>query len=101
MRDTMRPWKTAALAAVILLMTVAGSRAGETSAGTLSFGNPDRFQGEKLLLSLRIARATRNERAIARYKCLLRQRRWKERHSHAAPPVAGPSATGRCPPSGR
>jgi hypothetical protein len=99
--DTMRPWVTAALLAAILLVAAEGSTAGETPAGALSVRHPERFREEKLLLSLRVARANRNERATARYKCLLRQHRWRERHSRTGPRIAGPSATGRCPPSGR
>jgi hypothetical protein len=96
-----RPWKTAFLAAVFAWMAVEGSHAGGKASGPACAGNPGWSRSDRLDLSLRIARARKDDRAIARYKSLLRQHRRKAPRSPGrapAPPCEDRSATCRFPP---
>jgi hypothetical protein len=102
-RNAKRPSIVPVLMGALALAAVAASHAGEGHPGPLA-GYPDHRAGDRLMLSLQVARARKDHGGIARYKSLLRQRLWKVRRAPggaSAPPVAGRPATGRRPSSGR
>ena len=100
----MRTWKILVLLAVFTATTAAGACAGERGTPGPRVGDPEWPRGDKLLLSLRVARAMKDGRGIARYKSLARQRRVRERRptdGKTATPLPRRAATGRRPPAGR
>jgi hypothetical protein len=103
MGKPVRSWKILVLLAVITV-TATEASAGKTGISGSCFVNPEWRPGDKLLLSLQIARARKDGRGIARYKSLVRQRRLIERRppgGRTAPPLPRRIATGRYPPAGR
>jgi hypothetical protein len=99
-----RLWKTVVVLAALTATVATGPWAGEPLAGSPFAGRPERAPGDKLMLSLQVARARKDGRGIARYKSLVRQRRLLERRPSAgksAPPLARGTATGLRPPWGR
>ena len=104
MGKSVRSWKILVLLATFTVTAVTGDCAGEHGPSNPCAGNPEWPPGDKLMLSLRVARAMKDVRAIARYKSLVRQRRLTERRpfgGDTAPPFARRTATGRHPPWGR
>jgi hypothetical protein len=104
MRKTVRSWKALVLLAAFTVTAATGTFAGEPGTSSSRAGNPEWPPGDKLMLSLQVARAMKDGRGIARYKSLARQRRLRERRTFggkAAPPLARRTATDRYPPWGR
>jgi len=105
MGEPLRPWKILVLLAALTATAAAGACAGERGTPGPCAGDPEWPRGDKLMLSLRVARAMKDGRGIARYKSLVRQRRVRERRptggKTAAAPLHRRAATGRYPPSGR
>ena len=94
----------ALLLAAFPVTAITDARSGEPGPPGIRVGNPEWPTGEKLKLSLRIARAKKDGRAIARYKSLARQRRLVTRRpsgGKTGPPPSGNLVTGRYPPWGR
>jgi hypothetical protein len=91
---------------LLVALTVTATEACAGSPGTSSswFASTEWRPGDKLMLSLQIARARKDVRKIARYKSLARQRRLVERRppgGRTAPSHPRRVATGRYPPAGR
>jgi hypothetical protein len=103
MRRAKRSPIVSVLMGILALAAVAVSHPGEGYPMTRE-GDPVLRAGDRLRLSLQVARARMDHGGIARYKSLLRQRLWKARRpswgTHA-PAVAGRSVTGGSPSSGR
>jgi hypothetical protein len=103
-RKTLRSPKILVLLAAFLLTAVPGASDGSPGASGACVGRPETPPGDKLMLSLQIARARKDGKGIARYKSLARQRRLLERRppgGRTAPPLPRRGSTGRYPPSGR
>lgn len=101
---TSRTWKILVLLAAFTATAAAGACAGERGTPGSRVGDTEWPRGDKLLLSLRVARAMKDGRGIARYKSLARQRRVRERRpscGETAPLLPRHDATGRRPPAGR
>jgi hypothetical protein len=91
MGGPVRSWIILVLLAAFTVTAVADGFSGEPEPSNFRVGNPEWPPGEKLMLSLRIARAKKDGRGIARYKSLARQRRFVERRpirGKTAPPLA-------------
>jgi hypothetical protein len=99
-----RTWIVLVLLAAFPVMAIQDARSGEPGPPVFRMGNLEWFPGEKLMLSIRIARAKKDGRGIARYKSLARQRKFIGRRpfdGKTGPPPTGEIVTGRYPPWGR
>lgn len=99
-----RTWIVLVMLAAFPVTTIQDARSGEPGPPVFRVGYPEWPPGEKLMLSLRIARAKKDGKGIARYKSLARQRRLFVRRpfdGKIGPPPAGEIVTGRYPPWGR
>lgn len=101
---SVRRWRFLLLLALFAAPGGSGSLAGETEIPGVFSRRPGGTPADPLLLSLRIARAMKDAKGIARYKSLARQRRLAERRTRGGasgrPPV-GQTVTGPHPPAGR
>lgn len=104
MGKTVGSWKILVLLALFPVTAVTEACAGEPGTSSSCIRNPEWPLGDKLALSLRVARANKDGKAIARYKSLVRQRKLDARRpfgGKAAPTLPRWISTGRYPPSVR
>jgi hypothetical protein len=104
MGGTVRWWIILVLLPLSVGTAIPDARSGEPGPPSFRGGNPEWPPGEKLTLSLRIARAKKDGKRITRYKSLARQRKRIARRppgGMAGPPPTGNVVTGRHPPGGR
>jgi len=104
MGGPVRSWIILVLLALSMGTAIPDARSGEPGPSSFRGGNPEWPPGEKLMLSLRIARAKKDGKRITRYKSLARQRKRIARRPPGGkdgPPPTGNVVTGRYPPGGR